>query len=345
MTTTLSQVYREKPIRLYNIIPLDFNSVRTVPDSHVWPKSDDFSSDHRLTIPIVDLEDPNAVKLAGQACEAWGAFHVINHGIPLNLLEEVESETRRLFSLPAETKMKALREPDGATGYGLPRISKFFPKHMWHEGFTIMGSPADHAGMLWPNDNARFCYAMDRYQKKMEVVAEKLTNLILESLGMSQEDPKWEVGSSPFSAALQLNSYPPCPNPDRAMGLAPHTDTSIFTILHQNSVSGLQIFKQGAGWVSVLPIAGALVVNVGDLLHILTNARFPSALHRAVLNQDGYHRLSVAYFYGLPSDCRVSPWLKLLNSVEKPRYRSVTVKEYVGIKSNNFQQALWLIRI
>ncbi|GMI89174.1 ARABIDOPSIS THALIANA GIBBERELLIN 3 BETA-HYDROXYLASE 1, GA REQUIRING 4, gibberellin 3-oxidase 1 [Hibiscus trionum] len=344
MTTTLSQVYSENLIHLHHIIPLDFDSVRTVPDSHVWPKSDEFSSDHQLTIPIIDLKDPNAVKLAGQACETWGAFQVINHGIPLNLLEEVESETRRLFSLPAETKMKALREPAGAAGYGLPLISKFFPKYMWHEGFTIMGSPADHARMLWPNDNARFCDVMDRYQKKMEVVAEKLTNLILGSLEITGEDLNRDAGS-PFGAALQLNSYPPCPNPNRAMGLAPHTDTSLVTIVQQTAASGLQIFKQGAGWVSVLPIAGALVVNVGDLLHILSNARFPSALHRAVLDRDGCHRYSMAYFYGLPSDCRVSPSLKLLSSGENPRYRSVTVKEYVRIKSKNFEEALSLIRI
>ncbi|MBA0604293.1 hypothetical protein Godav_016964 [Gossypium davidsonii] len=155
-TTTLAQVYREHPIHLRDIIPLDFNSIRSVPDSHVWPISDDFSSDHQLMVPIIDLEDPNAVKLAGHACETWGAFQVINHGIHLNLLEEVESEARRLFSLPTQTKMKALREPAGATGYGLARISPFFPKCMWHEGFTIMDSPTDHARALWPTDNARF---------------------------------------------------------------------------------------------------------------------------------------------------------------------------------------------
>lgn len=158
MTTTLSEAYREvHPLNLRHIIPLDFDTVRAVPDSHVWPKSDDFSSDdHRLSIPIVDLKDPNAVKLVGRACETWGAFQVINHDIPSNLFEDVESEARRLFSLPAHQKVKALREPAGATGYGLARISPFFPKYMWHEGFTIMGSPVDHARALWPNDNARF---------------------------------------------------------------------------------------------------------------------------------------------------------------------------------------------
>ncbi|MBA0847961.1 hypothetical protein Goshw_026100 [Gossypium schwendimanii] len=177
----------------------------------------------------------------------------------------------------------------------------------------------------------------------MKVLAEKLTDLILESLAIFREDLNWDVGSP--STALQLNSYPPCPNPNRAMGLAPHTDTSFLTILYQGSISGLQIFKQGAGWISMLPVTGALVVNVGDLLHILTNARFPSVLHRAVLNQEGSHRLSVAYFFGLPIECSVSPLLKLLDSGENPRYRPVTVKEYVDIKSKYFEEPLTSIRI
>ncbi|XVE98539.1 hypothetical protein REPUB_Repub03eG0114500 [Reevesia pubescens] len=344
MPTTLSEAFREYPIHLRHIIPLDFNSVRTVPESHVWPKSDDFISDHRLSIPIVDLKDPNAVKLAGNSCETWGAFQVINHGIPFNLLDDVESEARRLFSLPAEEKMKALREPTSATGYGIARVSPFFPKNMWHEGFTIMGSPVDHARALWPNDSARFCDVMERYQKKMKVLAGQLTLLILKSLDISEEDLNGDVDSS--FTALQLNSYPSCPDPNRAMGLAPHTDTSLLTILHQSAISGLQIFKEGVGWVSVLPIAGALVVNIGDLFHILSNARFPSVLHRAVVNPDGCHRLSVAFFYGIPTDCNVSPLPKLLHiSGENPRYRSVTVKEYMIIKSKNFDETLSFIRI
>lgn len=184
----------------------------------------------------------------------------------------------------------------------------------------------------------------------MKVLAEQLTHLILNSLGFSQQDLiNWDddIANSPFTA-LQLNSYPSCPDPNRAMGLAPHTDTSLLTILHQISaaISGLQIFKEGIGWVSVVPTAGALVVNVGDLLHILSNARFPSLLHRAVVNREGCHRLSVAYFYGLPMNSNVCPLPKLLNvSGQSPRYRSVTVKEYVIIKNKNFEEALSLIRI
>lgn len=94
--------------------------------------------------------------LIGHACEKWGAFQLKNHGIPFGVIEDVEEEAKRLFALPTEQKLKALRSPGGATGYGRARISPFFPKFMWHEGFTIIGSPSHDAKKIWPNDYARF---------------------------------------------------------------------------------------------------------------------------------------------------------------------------------------------
>jgi len=159
MATTLSEAYRDHPLHLHHIIPLDFSSLRTLPETHAWPQSEDAHHHHHgvgSCIPIIDLMDPNAMELIGLACENWGAFQLKNHGIPLNVVQEVEEEAKRLFALPADRKLKALRSAAGATGYGRARISSFFPKHMWHEGFTIMGSPCDDAKKIWPNDHTRF---------------------------------------------------------------------------------------------------------------------------------------------------------------------------------------------
>ncbi|OAY26695.1 gibberellin 3-beta-dioxygenase 1 [Manihot esculenta] len=339
--STLSQVYTEYPLNLQQIIPLDFDSIATVPDSHAWPDSDGFESNDRFSIPTIDLRDPDAAKLIGHACETWGAFQVVNHDISLNLLDEVESEVRRLFSLPTTRKLKALRSPGGATGYGLARISSFFNKFMWHEGFTIMGSPTDHAKELWPHEYQKFCDIMEDYQKKMEELARNLMRQILKYLATSEEEMDWFGSPGSASICLQLNSYPLCPDPRRAMGLAPHTDTSLFTILHQRT-SGLQILKEGIGWVSVRPTTGALVVNVGDLLHILSNARFPGVVHRVVL-KEAKQRYSVAFFYAPPVDFHLFPLA--LSSGQIPLYRSVSVAEYVGRKAKNLDKALSSIRI
>ncbi|KAI5393874.1 gibberellin 3-beta-dioxygenase 1-like [Lathyrus oleraceus] len=341
MATTLSEAYRDHPLHLHHIIPLDFSSFRTLPDSHAWPQSKD-DNDHLTSngscIPIIDLNDPNAMEQIGLACEKWGAFQLKNHGVPLNLIEEVEEEAKKLFSLPSKEKIKALRSAGGATGYGRARISPFFPKYMWHEGFTIMGSPSNDVKKIWPNDYEYFCDIMEDYQKQMKTLAEKITNIIFNILGISKEQNKW-VGSNNHCEALQLNFYPCCPDPKKAMGLAPHTDTSLFTILHQSQTSGLQIFKEGVGYVTVDPHPNTLVVNTGDILHILSNSRFRCSLHRAVVN-DVKDRYSVAYFYGPPVDYLVSP---LVVDGSLPRFRSLSVKDYIGIKAKNLGGALSLI--
>ncbi|KAJ0031463.1 hypothetical protein Pint_12738 [Pistacia integerrima] len=335
--STLSEAYRDFPLHLHHIIPLDFNSTRAVPESHIWPNSDDLISSHdHPSLPVIDLNDPQVTQLIGHACETWGAFQLVNHGIPLNLLKDAESETRRLFSLPTRQKLKVLRAPGGTTGYGIARITPFFAKYMWHEGFTIIGSPFDHAKQLWPHDHAQFCDVMENYQKKMRILAERLTKLIFESLEISEEELIWVDSTT----ALQLNSYPSCPDPNRALGLAPHTDTSMLTILHQSSISGLQIFKEGVGWVSVMPIADALVVNVGDLLHILSNARCPNVLHRVLVRER--HRLSMAVFYCPPMDFNLVPVAK---SGQAPKYRSVTEKEFISIKAKHLEKALSFIKL
>lgn len=182
---------------------------------------------------------------------------------------------------------------------------------------------------------------MEDYQKKMEELARNLMRQILKYLATSEEEMDWFGSPGIASICLQLNSYPLCPDPRRAMGLAPHTDTSLFTILHQRT-SGLQILKEGIGWVSVRPTTGALVVNVGDLLHILSNARFPGVVHRVVL-KEAKQRYSVAFFYAPPVDFHLFPLA--LSSGQIPLYRSVSVAEYVGRKAKNLDKALSSIRI
>lgn len=160
--TTLSEAYRNNPLAYHHITPLDFNSIDKVPESHQWSQPDEPHQKIQIhdlqdsLIPVIDLTDPNAMNLIGQACKTWGMFQVINHGVPLELVKKVEFESRRLFALPGQEKCKVLRSTNGATGYGSARISPFFDKGMWHEGFTMMGSCDDDAKVLWPYDYQNF---------------------------------------------------------------------------------------------------------------------------------------------------------------------------------------------
>lgn len=344
MPSRLSEAFRAHPV-FHQHKHLDFTLLQELPDSYAWTQRDEYPTGDSLvseSVPVIDLNDPNALTLVGNACKTWGAFQVINHGIPTNLLDDTESTSRSLFSLPTQQKLKAARSPDGVAGYGLARISSFFSKLMWSEGFTVAGSPLDHFRKLWPQDFCKHCDIIEEYEKEMKKLAGRLMWLVLGSLGITREDIKWAGPKGQFtdaSAALQFNYYPACPDPDRAMGLAEHTDSTLLTILYQNNTSGLQILKEGTGWVMVSPIPGALVVNIGDLLHILSNGSYPSVLHRAVVNRTK-HRLSIAYLYGPPSSVQISPLQKLVGPSRPPLYRPITWSEYLLTKAKHFNKAL-----
>ncbi|MBA0637050.1 hypothetical protein Godav_021831 [Gossypium davidsonii] len=108
-----------------------------------------------------------------------------------------------------------------------------------------------------------------------------------------------------------------CPDADRAMGLAPHTDPSLFMLLYQGNINGLQFYEDGMEWVDLEPVEGALIVNIGDLMQIVSNGRFKSVLHR----------------------------VKLVEFDRLPMYRTVIWKEYVEFKATNFDNVLESIRI
>ncbi|CAI9753678.1 unnamed protein product [Fraxinus pennsylvanica] len=330
---------------------LDLNSINELPESHAWTSPSDEHPSAKgpnvESVPIIDLNNKNAMDHIGHACKKWGVFQLVNHNICKSLLEDVELEGKRLFSLPMQQKLKAARSPDGVAGYGVARISSFFPKLLWSEGFTVIGSPLENARQLWPYDFQNFCDTIEAYQNQMKKLAEKLMCLMLGSLGITKEDVKWANNkgeSEEGCAALQLNSYPACPDPDRAMGLAPHTDSTILTILHQSNISGLQVLREGYGWVTVPPHPGALVIHVGDLLHILSNGLFTNVRHRAVVNRT-QHRLSLAYLYGPPSNVKISPLPKLVDHFHPPLFRPITWSEYLGTKAKHFDKALTSVRV
>lgn len=101
---------------------------------------------------------------------------------------------------------------------------------------------------------------------------------ILESLGLKMEETtrdddvmNGKEGSIKFEEGSQLlavNCYPSCPEPELTLGVLPHSDYGLLTLLLQDAeVEGLQIQHEGR-WVTVKPLLNSFVVNVGDHLEV-----------------------------------------------------------------------------
>lgn len=115
-----------------------------------------------------------------------------------------------------------------------------------------------------------------------------------------------------------INFYPPCSRPELVYGLRPHTDGGAITVLLQDpEVEGLQVHINDQ-WVSVPCMPGALLVNLGDQLQIISNGIFKSPLHSVVTNTERT-RISLAMFYAPHIDNEIEPVAALI--VDPRKYR------------------------
>eukprot|EP00192_Tetraselmis_astigmatica_P014784 CAMPEP_0117668390 /NCGR_PEP_ID=MMETSP0804-20121206/11522_1 /TAXON_ID=1074897 /ORGANISM="Tetraselmis astigmatica, Strain CCMP880" /LENGTH=166 /DNA_ID=CAMNT_0005476275 /DNA_START=105 /DNA_END=605 /DNA_ORIENTATION=- len=100
---------------------------------------------------------------------------------------------------------------------------------------------------------------------------------------------------------LRLSHYPPVELEPGQFGIAPHTDTTFFTLLAQDGTGGLCVAMPDGRWVAVPPLADAIVVNTGELLRQWSNDRVPSTRHYAV-NMSGSDRYSLPFFFNATAD-------------------------------------------
>ncbi|OEL34839.1 Thebaine 6-O-demethylase [Dichanthelium oligosanthes] len=129
--------------------------------------------------------------------------------------------------------------------------------------------------------------------------------------------------------SMSMHHYPPCRwHRDRVVGITPHTDTLGLTLLLQvDDTPGLQI-KRGGRWFPVRPLPGAVVVNVGDILDVLTNGAYASVEHRVVPDAER-GRVTVAMFHEACVQGQVAPLPELLAGGEVARYRSTGKLEFM----------------
>ena len=78
------------------------------------------------------------------------------------------------------------------------------------------------------------------------------------------------------------------------------------TLLAQDDVGGLQVQTPAGQWVDAPPREGAFVVNVGDMLHRMSNGRLLSTPHR-VINATGRERYSVPFFFDPNVSATIAP--------------------------------------
>ncbi|KAI3865591.1 hypothetical protein MKX03_036861 [Papaver bracteatum] len=261
------------------------------------------------------------------ACQHWGFFQVVNHGISSLVIEKLKLEIRNLFELPLEEKKKIWQQPGNMEGFGQHFVVSDRQKLDWSDMFYITALPINMRNpQLFAGIPLLLREAMEAYSLGIKYLTMSLLGKMAKALNMDSHE--MEQLFNDCSQRMRINYYPPCPKSQQVLGLSPHSDAAALTIVLQlNETEGLQIRKDGK-WVPVKPIPGALVVNIGDMIEILSNGAYPSIEHRVIVNPT-IERLSIASFHSVNSDAEFGPALSLIDPPCKPAlFRRETVEKY-----------------
>ncbi|XP_010448451.1 PREDICTED: protein SRG1 [Camelina sativa] len=288
-------------------------------------------SDLRNQIPIIDMSllsslDSEIDKL-DFACKEWGFFQLVNHGMDSSFLEKFKSEIQDFFNLPMEEKKKLWQKPDEIEGFGQLFVVSEEQKLDWADMFLLTMQPVRlREAHLFPKLPLPFRDTLDKYSAEVKSITKFLLAKIAVALKIKPEEME-ELFDDELGQRMRMNYYPPCPEPDKVIGLTPHSDSTGLTILLQvNDVDGLQIKKDGK-WVTVKPLPNALVVNIGDILEIVTNGTYRSIEHRGVVNSEK-ERLSVATFHNTGLGKYIGPMKSIVERHKAAIFKSVTTEEY-----------------
>ncbi|KAM7531563.1 hypothetical protein LguiB_034973 [Lonicera macranthoides] len=249
------------------------SGITTIPKFFIHPPetlSDLNSFTTFASIPTIDLANVNSdhhrpliVKRVKEAASAWGFFQVINHEVPVSAIDRTITAIKSFHEQPVDIKAKYYsQEESRGVMYASNNDLYRARSAAWHNSLSVWTSPE-------PPFEEELPVACRREVMEWDTHANHVAEVVMELLCL-----------------------------DLTVGITSHTDPGMVTVLLTNEVQGLQV-RHGEGWVNVKPLPGGLIVNIGDLLQIVSNGVYKIVEHRVLANSSRQPRISVVMFFNL----------------------------------------------
>ncbi|XP_068644424.1 flavanone 3-dioxygenase 2-like [Aristolochia californica] len=309
-------------------------NLKTIPPQYILPVALRPLSVSPSPLPVVDLSGLHGAPASREltvrhiklTCQEWGFFRIVNHGVRDSLTEEMMRTVEAFFSLPWEEKAKyASNDVMSTVRYGTSMNTPKPHVLQWRDYLRHYGHPFSTSFYLWPDRPQNYRPVAKEYLEEIWKVVMDLVGAISEGLGLERTYVEESMGE--VTQILAANYYPPCPQPELTLGLSPHSDHGGLTILVDNGVTGLQV-KHDNDWVSVPHVPGSFLVNIGDYLEILSNGRYKSVEHRAVVNNIRT-RISIAAGHGPQLSASIGPARRLVERDGEPKYKTMTYSDFM----------------
>lgn len=325
--------------------------MNSLPDLDQHPVADDRTL--LGAVPVIDidalLKTGDAADAASRpvvdniaaACREWGFFQVVGHGVAPQLIDDTWQAMQRFFELPDEVKSSLLRTRENPWGYYNNELTKNRRDKKEVFDFTSPGvDPIYRSENRWPRTDGRFREIMLAYLDACSTLSLRLLEAFCAGLGLPPDTLNREfIGQ--HTSFVRLNHYPvrdPLANssvahqPAAGLGVHHHTDAGALTVLLQDEVGGLQVYREGL-WHDITPLAGAFVINTADMMQVWSNDIYRAAIHR-VLAMQNKDRYSIPYFYNPAASAMVQPLPATISESRPCAYRSVNWGEFRGKRTD-----------
>jgi len=294
-------------------------------------------------LPLVDIsllfstqlaERKIAAEQLGQAARDAGFLYITGHGVPDELIENLKRCTQAYFAQSMAQKMRDyIGTSDNHSGYVPEGEEQFYSakpdlKEAYDVGFDLQGQEEKRRPMLGPNRWSEFPGFKQNVKAYYDAVF-ALSNVLFRGFALAlglPEDSFTKYVTTPPSQ-LRLVHYPF--NPDDVTdrpGLGAHTDYECFTILLPTA-DGLEV-QNGAGeWIDAPVVAGAFVINIGDMLEVLSNGQYVATMHR--VRKVTQERYSFPLFCACDYDTVIAPIESLVPAGSVTAYSPVVCGEHL----------------
>lgn len=270
-------------------------------------------------LPVVDIsrldsdrfEDRLAVAQdLDRACAECGFLYITGAQLDQELFRRVLARAKAYFALDHDIKMNSyIGLSQNHSGY-VPVGEEQFEGGAsdLKEAYDVNYDYAPLAGRrpllgpnLWP-EMAGFRGDVQAYYRHISGIGRQLFGAFALALALDEHFFAAHLQHPP--SQLRMIHYPFDAAAQDREGIGAHTDYECFTLLRATA-PGLQIVDKQGRWTDVPLIEGAIVMNLGDMMEILSNGRYLATRHR--VKRVVEERYSFAYFQSCDYDYVVAP--------------------------------------
>ncbi|MEM7663160.1 MAG: 2OG-Fe(II) oxygenase family protein [Pseudomonadota bacterium] len=257
----------------------------------------------------------------GQSFRETGFAVITEHPLEQGVIDTAVSRTKDFFALPDDTKRTyysdELGGQRGYTPFGTENAKgrkQADLKEFWHTGRIKRPGGDKLPDSMLPTPSVSEIDGFDEATRKLYDELDLFGQDLLRAVAIHLDlDEEWFTGRvDDGNSILRLLHYPAqeTPPPPGSVRAGAHEDINVITLLLGAEEAGLEVKHRSGEWLAVNPPAGALVINVGDMLQRLTNGVLPSTTHRVVnpsTDRSGHARYSTPFFLHFESDVLIDP--------------------------------------